>query len=254
MPQRCLKSESSWIWRTLTKHAPACTDRTSRPLPWSTEIGPKARSIKNTPKLHRPRSRRALLVPRRASGVLQRACEEAEWAPEAPPEEYSGTLAVSKCARTHTLDGIPAQREVRSEAPYCVPKGAQRGPGATKGTQESSKRGLKGCLAPPRRSIVAPWSPKTVSKSRSFGSPRACEKWPCPQNGGNSILTIICYTSGTSPPRKSTILDHFGVPKSMQKQGLETNAPKSYTKEVPKGAKRVPWEPQGSSARTREGS
>ena len=69
VPQSCLKGESCWIWRTLTKHAPACTDRTSRPLPWSTEIGPKARSIKNTPKLHRPRSRRALLVPRRASGV-----------------------------------------------------------------------------------------------------------------------------------------------------------------------------------------
>ena len=108
VPQSCLKSESCWIWRTLTKHAPACTDRTSRPLPWSTEIGQKARSIKNTPKLHRPRSRGALLVPRRASGVLQRACEEAEWAPEAPPEEYSGTLAVPKCPRTHTVDGIPA--------------------------------------------------------------------------------------------------------------------------------------------------
>ena len=52
------------------------------------------------------------MVPRRASGVLQRAHEEAEWAPEAPPEEYSGTLAVPKCARTHTLDGIAAQREV----------------------------------------------------------------------------------------------------------------------------------------------
>ena len=87
------------------------------PLPWSTETGPKARYVKNTLKLHLPRSRSALLVPRGASGVLQRAHQEAEWAPEALPEEYSGTLAVPECARTRTLDGIPAQREVRSEAP-----------------------------------------------------------------------------------------------------------------------------------------
>ena len=49
-----------------------------------------------------------------------------------PPEEYSGILAVPKCARTHTLEGILAQREVRSEAPPCVRKGAQREPGATR--------------------------------------------------------------------------------------------------------------------------
>ena len=32
----------------------------------------------------------------------------------------------------------------------------------------------------------------------------------------------------------------------MQKQGLQTKDPKSYGKEVPKGAQRVPWEPQES--------
>ena len=87
--------------------------------------------------------------------MFQRAHQEAEWAPETPPEEYSDILAVPKCARTHTLDGILAQREVRSEAPSCVRKGAQREPGATKGAQERSKRGLKGCLGPPRKSIGA---------------------------------------------------------------------------------------------------
>ena len=101
----------------LRKHAPACTEPTLRPLPWRTETGPKARYVKNTPKLHLARSRRALLVPRGASGVLQRAHQEAEWAPETPPEEYSGTLAVPKCVRNHTLDGILAQSEVRSGAP-----------------------------------------------------------------------------------------------------------------------------------------
>ena len=45
----------------------------------------------------------------RASGALQRAQEEAQ----PPPKEYSGALAVPKCARTDTLDGILAQREVR---------------------------------------------------------------------------------------------------------------------------------------------
>ena len=85
------------------------------------------------------------MAPSRAAGVLQRAYVEAEWAAEVPPEEWSGTLAVPKCARTHTLAGIPAQREVRCEAPYCIPKGAQRGPGATKGAQQSSKRGIEGC-------------------------------------------------------------------------------------------------------------
>ena len=100
-------------------------------------------------------------MPRGASGVFQRAHQEAEWALETPPEDYSGILAVPKCVgRTHTLDGVPAQREVRSEAPSCVPKGAQREPGATKGAQERSKRGLKRCLGPPRRSIVAPRPPK----------------------------------------------------------------------------------------------
>ena len=44
--QRCLKSESCWTLRTLTKHAPACTEPTLRPLPWSTETGPKARYVK----------------------------------------------------------------------------------------------------------------------------------------------------------------------------------------------------------------
>ena len=83
-PQRCLKSESCWTLRTLTKHAPACTEPTLRPLPWSTETGPKARYVKNTSKLHLARSRRALLVPRGASGVFQRAHQEADWAPETP--------------------------------------------------------------------------------------------------------------------------------------------------------------------------
>ena len=106
VPQSCLKRESCWTLRALTKHVPACTERTSRPLPWSTETGPKARYVKNTPKLHLARSRRALLVPRGASGVFQRAHQEAEWAPETHPEEYSGPSVLE-----------PTLRMVRSEAP-----------------------------------------------------------------------------------------------------------------------------------------
>ena len=90
-------------------------------------------------------------MPRGASGVLQRAHQEAEWAPETLPEEKSGMLAVPKCARTHTLDGIPAQREVRSSS-TVRPKGCR----CNQGTQERCKRGLKGCLGPPRRRKVAP--------------------------------------------------------------------------------------------------
>jgi hypothetical protein len=87
-------------------------------------------------------------MPKRASGALQSAQEEAELAPKAPPKEYSGALAVPKCARTHTLDGFPARREVRPEAPECIPEGAQRRPGSAKGAQESSKRRLKGRQEP----------------------------------------------------------------------------------------------------------
>ena len=83
VPKSCLKSESCWTQRTLTKHSPASTDRTLRPLVWSTETGWKARYVKSTPKLHRGRSRRALGVPKRASGALQRAREEALWVPKA---------------------------------------------------------------------------------------------------------------------------------------------------------------------------
>ena len=139
--QSCLTSESCWIWRTLTKHAPACTDRTSRPLPWSTELGPKARSVKNTSKLHRPRSRRALLVPRRASGVLQRAYEEAEWAPEPPqrsivapwlcPSVLEPTLwMVSLRNARSTLklhsasQRVPREGRVQPREPKRAPRGA----------------------------------------------------------------------------------------------------------------------------------
>ena len=65
--QSRLKSESCWIWRALTKHAPACADRTSRLLPWSTETGPKARYVKSTQNMPRGRSRRALGMPKRAA-------------------------------------------------------------------------------------------------------------------------------------------------------------------------------------------
>ena len=51
-------------------------------------------------------------MPRGASGVFQRAHQEAEWAPETPPEEYSGILTVPKCARIHTLDGIEGPERV----------------------------------------------------------------------------------------------------------------------------------------------
>ena len=54
-------------------------------------------------------------------------------------------------------------------------------------------------------------------------------------------------------PEKQRFGITLGSPKSMQKSGLKTNAPKSHQQrpksdkhEVPKGAKRVPWEPQNA--------
>ena len=58
-----------------------------------------------------------------------------------------------------------------------------------------------------------------------------------PPNRGNSILTSICCTSGTSAPRRGTILDHLGVPKLMQKSGLEPT-PQKVTKHVPRVTKK----------------
>ena len=103
------------------------------------------------------------------------------------------------------MDGFPTLREVRSEAPKCVPKGAQRGPGATKGAQESSQRGPKGCLGPPRRSIVAPGPPKTAAKSRSIETPRASEKSPSPPKGGkvNSNHYLLYLRHFVNPEKQA---------------------------------------------------
>ena len=127
-----------------------------------------------------------------------------------PPKEYSGALAVPKCARTHSLDGIPAQREVRSEAPKCVPKVAQRGPGATKGAQESSKRGLKGCLGPPRRStvgsIVAPGPPKRYQGRGQKGAQKRVKSGLAPKWGKLNSNNYLLHFRHFAPLKDN----HFG--------------------------------------------
>ena len=91
-PQSYLKSESCWTFRTLTKHAPASTEPTLRPLPW-TEGEICQKHIKIVPSA----------LQERAAGA-QRSVRRAPESPpggrmaETPPEEYSGTLVVPKCA------------------------------------------------------------------------------------------------------------------------------------------------------------
>ena len=199
-PQRCLKSESCWTLRTLTKRAPACTEPTLRPFPGALKQDRKRDMSKTQPKLHLPRSRSALLVPRGASGVLQRAHQEAEWAPETP---QSSIVASWLCPSV--LEPTLWMVSLRNARPALkLHSASQRVPRGRRVQPREPKRDPRGaCLGPPRRSIVAPRPPQTVPKSRFLRSPRACEKWSCPPNGGNSILTFICYTSGTSAPPKS---------------------------------------------------
>ena len=85
---------------------------------------------------------------------------------------------------------------------------------------------------------MPPSPPKTVPKSKSLGSPRACEKWSCPPNGGNSILTIICYTSGTSEPPKSNDFGPLWDPQIDAKIGTRNRRPKKLQKTSPKATKK----------------
>ena len=128
---------------TPPKHAPACTDCTSHPP--SLERGNRSEGQRC--------QNHTSIAPRALHESAGGALKSFRSAPKSPkggpmgakgnPKEYSGALAVPKCAGTHTLDGIPAEREVRSEAPQCVPKGAQRGPsprehqGSSAGTPDS---------------------------------------------------------------------------------------------------------------------
>ena len=59
LPQEGFKRQSFLTRRTLTRHAQACTDRTSRPTSNSTETGPTSRGLPKTQKLHRERTQRA---------------------------------------------------------------------------------------------------------------------------------------------------------------------------------------------------
>ena len=59
LPQEGLKRQSSLTRRTLTRHAQAFTDRTSRPTPNSTETGPTSRGLRKSQKQHRERTQRA---------------------------------------------------------------------------------------------------------------------------------------------------------------------------------------------------
>ena len=68
LPQEGLKRQSFLIRRTLTKHAQACTNRTSRPTPNWTETGPTSRGLQNSTE---SASRERQATPTRASGAAQ---------------------------------------------------------------------------------------------------------------------------------------------------------------------------------------
>ena len=155
-PQRCLKSKYCWTMRTLTKNVPACTEPTLRPLPWSTETGPKARYVKNTPKLDLARSRRALLVPRGASGVFHRAHQEADWAPETPQRSIVASwLCPSVLEPTLWMVSLRTARSALKlhSASQRVPRA-----GCNQGSPREIQEGQERVLGTP----VAPRSPKTV--------------------------------------------------------------------------------------------
>ena len=75
-----------------------------------------------------------------------------------------------------------------------------------------------------------------------------------PPKGGNSILTIICYTSHTSAPPKGNDFGPLWDPQIDAKIGSRNQRPKKLPKTSPKAtrkgakgrAKRVPWEPQNA--------
>ena len=96
-------------------------------------------------------------------------------------------------------------------------------------------------LGTPQKEHSGARPPKTVPKSRPIGSPRA------PQMGKLNSNYYLLHFRYFDTPRKSTILDHFGVPKSMQKQGLQTNAPKSYKKRVPRVLRGCPGSTKGAA-------
>ena len=96
-----------------------------------------------------------------------------------------------------------------------------------------------------------PGSPKTVPKSRPKCGQKL-SKSGFPLRTGNSILTIIYNTSGTSAPPKIIDCLSFWAFQLDAKTGSRNRRPKKCQKERPKGAERVLWESQESNATRRE--
>ena len=116
------------------------------------------------------------IVSQKMTVFEQATCPHQIGTDRAPGERWWRPAELPACSREPTWKLNGRQRspqrtrvalwpcEVRSEAPYCIPKGAQRGPGATKGAQQSSKRGIEGCHGHPRGTIAVPGSPKQYQK------------------------------------------------------------------------------------------
>ena len=66
-------------------------------------------------------------MPEGAAGALQRAQEEAQWVPEAPPKEHSGALVAPKCARMASLRNVRFDPKLRS-ASQAAPREDQGRP------------------------------------------------------------------------------------------------------------------------------
>jgi hypothetical protein len=87
----------------------------------------------------------------------------------------------------------------------------------------------------PQKEYSSTWAPQNGTKIEVFWEAKnVCKVALPPKRGKLKSNQYLLHFRHFGTPRKSTILDHFGVPKSMQKQGLQTNAPKSDKKRVPR--------------------
>ena len=93
VPQERLKTDSFLVWRTLAKHAQACTDRTS-PSQTAQNQGRHREISKKHEKSTESAPGERQGTPQRASGAPQGTQEEASRAQKTPQKEYSGALAV----------------------------------------------------------------------------------------------------------------------------------------------------------------
>ena len=169
--QKRLKSESSLIWRTLAKHAPACTDCPLRPTPKSTETEQTSRVPQKHTKCtegaprephERPKRRQGYpREPKRRPHERKRRPRRSIVAPWPCPTDLKPTLWTFHCVK-------PRPTQSSTTSPSGRPKSAERGHRCPRELQE----GPQSAPRTPHKEYSGAWAPQNGTKIEVQSEPK----------------------------------------------------------------------------------